>query len=90
MKGPGYKVEDCKGVRPDVSSKLVERVKKVVSTRRYPRLCLRCRSRALTLSLGKIESEHKRVADKRDKKPPKPVIPVVPAIPAFSGQRKGG
>ena len=37
-----------------------------------------------------IESEHKRVADKRDKKPPKPVIPAVPAIPAFSGQRKGG
>lgn len=66
VKAPGYKVEDCKGVRSDVSSKVVERVKKV------------------------IESEHKRVADKRDKKPPKPVIPAVPAIPAFSGQRKGG
>ena len=31
VKAPGYKVEDCKGVRSDVSSKVVERVKKVVS-----------------------------------------------------------
>ena len=31
VKAPGYKVEDCKGVRGDVSSKVVERVKKVVS-----------------------------------------------------------
>ena len=31
VKAPGYKVEDCKGVRNDVSSKVVERVKKVVS-----------------------------------------------------------
>lgn len=31
VKAPGYKVDDCKGVRSDVSSKVVERVKKVVS-----------------------------------------------------------
>lgn len=31
VKAPAYKVEDCKGVRSDVSSKVVERVKKVVS-----------------------------------------------------------
>ena len=32
VKAPGYKVEDCKGWRSDVTSKVVERVKKVVST----------------------------------------------------------
>ena len=31
VKAPGYKVEDCKGRRSDVSSKVMERVKKVVS-----------------------------------------------------------
>ena len=31
VKAPGYKVEDCKGWKSDVSSKVVERVKKVVS-----------------------------------------------------------
>ena len=31
VKAPGYKVEDCKGEKSDVSPKVVERVKKVVS-----------------------------------------------------------
>ena len=31
VKAPGYKVEDCKEERSGVSSKVVERVKKVVS-----------------------------------------------------------
>lgn len=90
VKAPGYKVEDCKGVRSDVSSKVVERVKKVVSAIVSWEKCTSLLSLMLTYDVKQIESEHKRVADKRDKKPPKPVIPAVPAIPAFSGQRKGG
>ena len=89
LRGPGYRVEDCKVITKDGEG-LLGRVKKVVSqTLLAPCFTPLCSVRRLTgPGTGQLENERKRALQREGSKPVKPAVPtIVPAIPA---PRKGG
>ena len=86
LRGPGYRVEDCKVITKDGEG-LLGRVKKVVRRAAEFMPFLLC-SHADWTGRGQLENERKRALQREGSKPVKPAVPtIVPAVPA---PRKGG
>ena len=73
VKAPGYKVEDCKGLRSDVSSKVVERVKKVVSATIWLIKCTLMLNGLLMLDMSRLRANTSELQINATKSPQNPL-----------------